>query len=378
MLLPVILQLIFYFLNNGAHGLSSNSDTHSAKNFTFKNSADYLTTMHYLEARMTAFIKLADVESNSQEISINWKTKEPVFEENLEKKIYNEWKLKFGRVQRKVLMDQIMQLGKELREEINGFQMGWSVPAVALTTKLEGKDVGRTVLRANGAFDKVRLKFEKQLVKMIAVTDEKLPFPPSDPISTPQGYYTEVVNSYNLASSLLQLLNDIRKQANKDNSSTTSTRDVIYEPSCELGIGVPLPTSQQIQDMIEKRAKHLKMDYEKVFKFGAKLVEMLRLLEEKKSEMIEMARENGMSSLAELIEDAWTKYESCKIYDEKTLKQNMEILYLRKEQVEKNATISIFSRVLMSFSLNFLYVIPIFSSFSSFRLIIDLCSLFSS
>ncbi|KAI1709727.1 hypothetical protein DdX_11119 [Ditylenchus destructor] len=337
MILPVIFQLIFYFLTNGAHALSSNSDsdddddTHSAKNFTFKDSVDYLTTMHYLEARMTAFIKLADVESNSQEIYLNWKTKEPMFEDNLEKTIYNEWKLKFGGVQINVLLDRIMELGKELRDEINGFQMGWSVPAVALTTKLEGEDAGRTVVLANGAFDKVRLEFEKQLAKIMAETDEKLPFPASDPISTPQGYYTEVVYSYNLASSLLQLLNDIRMQANKDNSSTTSTWDVVYESSCELGIGVPLPTSQEVQDMIEKSAKLWKLDYEKVFKFGTKLVEMLRLLEEKKSEMIETAHKNGMSSLAELIEDAWTKYESCKLYDEKTLKQNLEILWFGNE-----------------------------------------------
>ncbi|KAI1702078.1 hypothetical protein Ddc_17279 [Ditylenchus destructor] len=248
MILPIIFQLTFYFLNNlnGAHALSSDSGsnkddaTHSAINFTFKDSVDYLTTMHYLEARMTAFIKLADVEANSQ-----------------------------------VLLDRTMQLGKDLREEINSFQMGWSIPAVALTTKLEGEDAGRTIVLANGAFDKVRLEFEKQLAKIVAKTVEKLPFPASDPISTPGGYYTEVVYSYNLASSLLQLLNDIRKQANKDNSSTISTSDIIYESSCELGIGIPLPSSQEVQDMIEKSAKLWKLDYEKVFKFGTKLVHVV-------------------------------------------------------------------------------------------------------
>ncbi|KAI1710712.1 hypothetical protein Ddc_13251 [Ditylenchus destructor] len=291
----------------------------SNEDIRYQKSENYVWDVNEIGVCITAFTTLVEIDDANRIVIKDTVTPDAneIPGANLEHRIFKALRNEIYDEENSngdsAVVERIWKIGNELHMRANVVAT-WAVPVIAMTYRLKGEQKSREVLRLSQNFEKVRkrlektleelgMSLEKLLTKIALSVVESLS---SNKILTPQGFYTELVSTYNMASGLVQYIDENKYDSNS--SSRTSNEDETMSGfGCDLEAGIPLPTRKEMQEIVYGPLKKLLAR-----KQATKLLDMMVVLKAKQVDVMKDAEVKDVSLLPDLIDEAWEKYENCK------------------------------------------------------------------
>ncbi|KAI1709779.1 hypothetical protein DdX_11172 [Ditylenchus destructor] len=270
-----------------------------------------------IEVCITAFTTLIEIDDDANRIILKDSVTPNVNEitgANLERRIFKALRNEIYDEENNedsAVVERVWNIGNELQMRAIVVST-WAVPVIAMTHRLEEPT---HLYKFFEKYARIVAKVYLLLTKIAFSVVESLS---SDEILTPQGFYTELVSTYNMASALIQYIEE--KKDDSNSSSVSNEDETMSGLGCDLEAGIPLPTRREMQKIVYGPLKTLLAR-----KQAAKLLDMMVVLKAKQVDVMKDAKVKDGSLLADLIDEAWEKYENCKLSgSENTLKEALE------------------------------------------------------